>query len=211
MPVTPAQPTLFNTLSRRKEPYTAPMARMYVCGITPDESTHLGHAFTYVAFDVLARYLKALGKKVTYVRNITDVDDDILRKAKEKGRTWISLRDESLAEFRSSMDSLNNLRPDEAPKASEHIASIDGLNRRLVANGSAYKSGGNVYFHSAQAGFGTLSQLDEAEWLPWPMIVATTPPTRSSSTPWTSRSGRSRSPASLSGTAHSAAAAPAGT
>src|ERR1035437_1545428 len=85
---------LYNTLSRKKEkfvPINKTQVRIYVCGITPYDTTHLGHAFTYLSFDVLIRYLQYQGFKVNYTQNITDIDDDILRKAKEENRDWQEL------------------------------------------------------------------------------------------------------------------------
>ena len=84
---------LFDTLSGKKEIFTAYNNRVgvYVCGITPYDITHLGHAFTYTYFDVLVRYLRHLGYRVVYVQNLTDIDDDILAKAQELGRNWREL------------------------------------------------------------------------------------------------------------------------
>lgn len=159
-------PYIFNSMTRVKEACTSPTVSMYVCGITPDGPTHLGHMFTYVTFDVLARYFRFLGKQTTYVQNITDIDDDMLERSAKKGTTWKQLGKESSAEFWECSDALNNLRPNVVPKASEHIEVIDAINRRLVELGVGYERKGNVYFHAEQAGFGKLSGLDETQWLP---------------------------------------------
>ena len=84
---------LYSSLSRRVEPFThqGPAVGVYVCGITPYDTTHLGHLFTYSSFDVLIRYLEFLGHQVRYVQNVTDIDDDILRKAAEVGADWRAL------------------------------------------------------------------------------------------------------------------------
>ncbi len=79
-----SDPVLYNTLTRKKEPLSDQSVGIYVCGVTPYDTTHLGHAFTYTAFDVLIRYLRFLGRDVTYVRNVTDIDDDILLRARSR-------------------------------------------------------------------------------------------------------------------------------
>ncbi len=89
---------LYNTMTRQKEDFTAGDAvRMYVCGVTPYDTTHAGHAFTYVVFDVLARYLRYQGYGVRYVQNVTDIDDDILKRARETNVTWDALGNEQTA------------------------------------------------------------------------------------------------------------------
>src|SRR5256885_13439984 len=101
---------LFNTLTQSLEefvPIDENAVRMYVCGITPYDTTHLGHAFTYVIFDTLIRYLEFRGRKVKYVQNVTDVDDDVLRKAKELGMAWDELGRRETERFLSDMDALN--------------------------------------------------------------------------------------------------------
>src|SRR2546423_4921519 len=104
-------------LERRSEP-----VRLYVCGITPYDTTHLGHAFTYVAFDVLVRVLRAGGQSVRYVQNVTDVDDDIIRRARELGTTWDRLADKETALYAEDMAALNVFAPDVFPRASQTIA-----------------------------------------------------------------------------------------
>ena len=102
-------PVLYNTLSREKEPVTETRIGLYVCGVTPYDTTHLGHAFTYTSFDVLVRYLRFLGREVTYVRNITDIDDDILLRAGIRDMDWKELGDREYAKFVNDMVGLNNL------------------------------------------------------------------------------------------------------
>src|SRR5205807_7228965 len=127
------------------EPSAGPIG-VYVCGITPYDTTHLGHAFTYVVFDVLVRSLRAAGRTVRYVQNVTDVDDDIIRRARELGTTWDRLAAEETALYEKDMAALNVLAPDVFPKASQTINKIIGLVRTLEAQGHAYRRDNNVYF-----------------------------------------------------------------
>jgi len=91
--------------------------RVYVCGITPYDTTHLGHAFTYVAFDILVRTMRASGQAVRYVQNVTDVDDDIIRRAREVGTTWDKLAVKETALYEADMAALNVRPPDVFPRA----------------------------------------------------------------------------------------------
>src|SRR3989440_13043237 len=102
------------------EPQSDPV-RLYVCGITPYDTTHLGHAFTYVVFDVLVRVLRATGQAVRYVQNVTDVDDDIIRRARELGTTWDRLAAGETALYEDDMTALNVLAADRLPKASKSM------------------------------------------------------------------------------------------
>src|SRR5690242_17385950 len=103
-------------MTRHKEEFTAgDVVRMYVCGITPYDTTHAGHAFTYVVFDVLARYLRYKGYGVRYVQNVTDIDDDILKRARETGTTWDALGKEQTALYQRDMAALNVVAPDVFP------------------------------------------------------------------------------------------------
>ena len=140
---------------------------LYVCGVTPYDTGHLGHAFTYVSFDVLHRYLEYLGHDVVYVQNLTDVDDDMLRKARETGEDYLELGNRHVATFMSEMASLNWLPPDHYPRATEHIGDMVSLIERLLANGLAYAAEGNVYFSvDADPSYGEVSHLARAEMLP---------------------------------------------
>src|SRR5438034_10221785 len=106
---------LFNTLTQSLEeflPIDEKSVRIYVCGVISYDTTHLGHAFTYVSFDTLIRYLEFLGYTVKYVQNVTDIDDDVLRKARELGMDWKELGDRETARYLSDMDALNVRRPD---------------------------------------------------------------------------------------------------
>src|SRR6266516_2243623 len=105
---------LFNTLTQSLEPFTplSDTVRIYVCGVTPYDTTHLGHAFTYVSFDALIRYLEYSGYKVKYVQNVTDIDDDVLRKAREVGLDWDELGRRQTERVMRDMDTLHVRRPD---------------------------------------------------------------------------------------------------
>ena len=140
---------------------------LYVCGITPYDTTHLGHAFTYTAADILVRYLEFRGHSVRYVQNVTDIDDDILKKAKEGGDDWRRLGNRWTAHFIDDMKALNVRPPDYFPRATDVIAEIIESVRALIEAGVAYVSSGNVYFHvAAWPDFGQLSQLPRDQMLP---------------------------------------------
>jgi L-cysteine:1D-myo-inositol 2-amino-2-deoxy-alpha-D-glucopyranoside ligase len=145
---------------------TAPPVGIYVCGITPYDTTHLGHAFTYVVFDVLVRALRAAGAAVRYVQNVTDIDDDIIRRARELGITWDRLAAKETALYEEDMAALNVLAPDVFPTASQTIAKIIALVGTLEAQGHAYVREGNVYFRvGSVADYGRLSRLSREEMI----------------------------------------------
>ena len=151
---------LYNTLSHQKEPLTDERVGIYVCGVTPYDTTHLGHAFTYTAFDALIRYLRFLGRDVTYVRNVTDIDDDILLRARSREMDWKELGDREYAKFAADMEHLNNVPPECEPRATDNIPEIVQIIEGLLAKGCAYASDGNVYFDVKNyPGFGTLCGL----------------------------------------------------
>ena len=153
---------LYNTESAQLEPLrveSEPIG-VYVCGITPYDTTHLGHAFTYVAFDVLVRALRASGRRLRYVQNVTDVDDDVMKRARELGISWDRLAGKETALYQADMAALNVLPPDVFPRASESIPRIIALVARLLAQGHAYVSGASVYFRvNSRADYGRLSRL----------------------------------------------------
>src|SRR5437868_6689948 len=135
--------------------------------ITPYDTTHLGHAFTYVVFDVLVRVLRAAGQPVRYVQNVTDVDDDIIRRARELGTTWDLLADKETALYVDDMAALNVLAPDVFPRASQTIPKIIALIVRLEAQGHAYERESNVYFRvGSVADYGRLSRLSREQMVP---------------------------------------------
>ncbi|MBI2328027.1 cysteine--tRNA ligase [Candidatus Curtissbacteria bacterium] len=151
---------LYNSLSEKKESLNDKKIGIYVCGITPYDTTHLGHAFTFLIYDVLVRYLRFLGRDVTYVQNVTDIDDDILIKAKSLGISWQTLGKNETQRHLKNMRTLGALRPDFYPKATEHISSMIQIIELLLRNGLAYKKNGSVYFDvKSDKKFGKLSKL----------------------------------------------------
>ncbi|MCL6358572.1 cysteine--tRNA ligase [Pectobacterium polaris] len=156
---------IFNTLSRQKEefkPIHAGQVGMYVCGITVYDLCHIGHGRTFVAFDVVARYLRYLGYSLKYVRNVTDIDDKIIKRAIENGETSDQLTTRMIAEMHADFDALNILRPDAEPRATHHIADIIEMVEALIARRHAYvASNGDVMFSVDTApGYGVLSRQD---------------------------------------------------
>ncbi len=117
------------------------------CGITVYDLCHIGHGRTFVSFDVVARYLRFLGYKLKYVRNITDIDDKIIKRANENGESFVALVDRMIAEMHKDFDALNILRPDSEPRATHHIAEIIEITEQLIAKGHAYVAdNGDVMF-----------------------------------------------------------------
>jgi L-cysteine:1D-myo-inositol 2-amino-2-deoxy-alpha-D-glucopyranoside ligase len=160
---------LYNTQSRNLEPFTTPdgKARIYVCGITPYDTTHAGHAFTFLTFDVLVRYLRYQGIDVTYVQNVTDIDDDILRKAREVGMGWQELGTRETEKFRADLRNLNAVEFDHYVAATDHIGDIISMVESLVEKDLAYVVNGSVYYAvDKDDEFGKLSHLDRSEMLP---------------------------------------------
>ncbi|MGM7882891.1 cysteine--tRNA ligase [Yersinia enterocolitica] len=156
---------IFNTLSRQKEefkPIHAGKIGMYVCGITIYDLCHIGHGRTFVAFDVVARYLRYLGYSLTYVRNVTDVDDKIIKRAIENNETCEQLTTRMLAEMHKDFDALNLKRPDLEPRATHHIPEIIELTERLIARNHAYvAANGDVMFSvESDPDYGVLSRQD---------------------------------------------------
>jgi len=140
---------VYNTLTRKKEafkPLVGKRVHMYVCGPTVYDVAHLGHARSYVAFDMISRYLQYKGYKVTYVQNLTDVDDKIIKRAKEEGVEPLELSKKHAVEFLKDMDSIGVKRSDMYPKPSEHIEEMQTIIKGLIEKGYAYESGGDVYY-----------------------------------------------------------------
>lgn len=143
-----------------------PMVTMYTCGITPYDSTHLGHAAVYVTYDVLQRRLRDRGHETRCVRNITDVDDDMLRKAREVGAHYLDLAAAETAKFDADMEALNLLPVWSEPRATSAIADIRGFIGMVLDRGHAYQSGGAVYFDvKSFPGFGEISHKSRPEML----------------------------------------------
>jgi len=159
---------LYNSLTRCVEafrPHQQPVT-VYVCGITPYNTTHLGHLFTYATADTLMRYLEYSGWPVTYVQNLTDVDNAILREAQAQDEFWRDLGNRWTRHFMHDMQALNIWAPHHYPRATEVIPEIIANVRELVAAGLAYISQGTVYFHvPAWPAYGQLSQLSRQEML----------------------------------------------
>jgi L-cysteine:1D-myo-inositol 2-amino-2-deoxy-alpha-D-glucopyranoside ligase len=142
------------------------VARMYVCGITPYDSTHLGHAATYITYDLLVRRLEELGHEVRMVRNVTDVDDSILPRARQLGVDYLELADAELARFQADMDALGMRPPAAEPRATEAIPGMIDMVNQLLDSGHAYLTHGTVYFDvSTFPRFGQLSHYPREHML----------------------------------------------
>lgn len=160
---------LFNTQTQSVESFEPVNGHvgMYVCGVTPYDTTHAGHAFAFLTYDVLVRFLRHFGHEVTYVQNVTDIDDDILRKANEKGIAWDDLARHETARYRQDMTDLNALDPDHYVAATEHIPEMLEIIVKLLDQGLAYVSNGSVYFSvEKDPDFGKLSRLAPGQMLP---------------------------------------------
>ncbi|HEX6339221.1 MAG TPA: cysteine--1-D-myo-inosityl 2-amino-2-deoxy-alpha-D-glucopyranoside ligase [Jiangellaceae bacterium] len=153
---------LFDTATGRARP-AAPgqQARMYVCGVTPYDATHLGHAATYLAFDVLNRTWRDAGHEVRYVQNVTDIDEPLLERAEQTGVEWTELAGQQTDQFRGDMAWLGVLPPDELVAATEAIPLIVDLVEQVRDAGATYEIGGDLYFSvEADPRFGSISKLD---------------------------------------------------
>ncbi len=140
---------IFNTLSGKKEafkPIDENSVRMYICGMTVYDDTHIGHARTFLSFDLIVRYLRNIGFKVTYVRNITDVDDKIISRAKELNLDPTDLVQKYINSMQEDFESLGMINPDLEPRATENINSIISLIETLIDKGHAYEGDSDVYF-----------------------------------------------------------------
>ncbi len=142
--------TLYNSLTRRKEvftPITPGQVRMYVCGMTVYDYCHLGHARVLVVFDMIVRWLRASGYQVTYVRNITDIDDKIIKRAQENGEPYTALTDRFIRAMHEDERALNVLPPDFEPRATEYVGKMLGMIQTLIDRGHAYAAdNGDVYY-----------------------------------------------------------------
>ncbi len=140
---------IYNTLTRKKEtfqPLEAGHIKLYVCGITSYDYCHIGHARSALAFDMIVRYFRYLGNKVTYIRNFTDIDDKIIVRANEQNTTTEELANRFIDEFYVDMDQLGVDRPTLEPKATEHIQEMIDLISELIEKNMAYPAGGDVYY-----------------------------------------------------------------
>ncbi|MCP1643783.1 cysteinyl-tRNA synthetase [Pseudomonas citronellolis] len=155
--------SVYNTLSKAKEPFqplVGNQVRMYVCGMTVYDFCHIGHARVMVAFDVIARWLRQRGYELTYVRNITDIDDKIIRRAQENGEPFDALTERMIAAMHEDEARLSVLRPDIEPRATGHIAGMHAMIQTLIDKGFAYAPGnGDVYYRVGKfVGYGKLSR-----------------------------------------------------
>jgi len=153
---------IYNTLKNRKEvfePITPGQVQMYVCGMTVYDYCHIGHARVLVVFDVVYRYLKHLGYEVTYVRNITDIEDKIISRAIENGEAYDQLTERFIRAMHEDSDALGVLRPDVEPRATEAVDEMLKMIEVLEQKGFAYQAdNGDVYFAVAKfPGYGQLS------------------------------------------------------
>jgi L-cysteine:1D-myo-inositol 2-amino-2-deoxy-alpha-D-glucopyranoside ligase len=159
--------TLYDTRRRRVVPFRprAEQVTMYVCGVTPYDTTHLGHARTFLVFDLVARLLEARGHKVRYAQNVTDIDESILQRAARDRVGWRHLGQREERRFLEDMRALGWRRPDVIPHATREIATMLRLAERLEARGHAYRAAnGGLYFDaSAFARFGQISHLSAAK------------------------------------------------
>lgn len=160
----------YNTLSRTKELFTPINDRsvtMYVCGITPYDTTHLGHAFTYIFFDVLLRYLRYRQHDVVYTQNVTDINDrdnDLLQRAKEQNISWKDLANFWTKRFLEDMHALNWIKPTNYIKASENIENMIMLITKIVDSGYGYINNGSVYLDiTKDKNYGQLSLLSHEQ------------------------------------------------
>ena len=160
---------IYNTMARGKEelvPMTPGEIKMYSCGVTVYDLSHVGHARMLVVFDVISRYLRFAGYRVTFVRNFTDIDDKIIRRAGQEAVAARDVSQRNIAAFHADMLALGVLPPDAEPKATEHVAEMVALIERLVAPGYAYVVDGDVYFEVRRfPAYGKLSgkNLDELQ------------------------------------------------
>ncbi len=142
---------------------SGPHATLYACGITPYDATHMGHAATYVAWDLLIRAWRDAGRQVSYVQNVTDVDDPLLERADRDGEDWRELAEREIALYRSDMAALRVVPPDHLIGAVEAMPLIERFNQQLADRGSVYELEADVYFtRFADPDFGSVSGLDTA-------------------------------------------------
>ena len=155
--------SIYNTLTKSKDvfkPLLDNQVRLYVCGMTVYDFCHIGHARVMVAFDVVTRWLRHRGYEVTYVRNITDIDDKIIRRANDNGEPFEALVERMIAAMHEDEARLNVLRPDQEPRATEHIVGMHQMIQTLIDKGFAYAPGnGDVYYRVGKfVGYGKLSR-----------------------------------------------------
>ena len=160
---------LYDTLTGQKvdfEPWDGHTVRMYVCGVTPYDTTHVGHAMTYLTFDVVNRYCQYLGWRVKYVQNVTDIDDDILKRSNRDNERWDLLGDRHTRRLVEDLSLLSVLWPQAFPRASEEVEKIIEITSSLMEQGYAYISDGNVYFRvDKDEDYGQLGKYSREEMI----------------------------------------------
>jgi len=159
---------IYDSLSKQKNlfvPIKPNEVSIYVCGVTVYDHCHIGHARTFIIFDMMVRFLRSIGYKVTYVRNITDIDDKIIQRAEQNGESWQNLTERMIVDMHSDFSALGLQEPDHEPKATQHIRDITSLIETLVDKGYAYVSNdGDVFFSVEKySNYGCLSGQDLAE------------------------------------------------
>jgi cysteinyl-tRNA synthetase len=140
---------IYNSFTGQKEdfvPVTPGEVKVYACGVTVYDHSHVGHARSAIVFDAIYRYLSSVGYKVTYVRNFTDIDDKIIHRANAEGADWKEVAETYIASFNHDMASLGVLEPTHTPRATEHIDDMIAFIEKLIERGFAYPAGGSVYF-----------------------------------------------------------------
>src|SRR3990172_7790148 len=151
---------VYDTMTGRKEEFTpqGDEVRMYVCGVTPYDSCHLGHAMSYILFDVIRRHLEFRGYRVKHVQNFTDIDDKIIARANKDGVSAKELAERFISQYFADMDALNIKRAGVYPRATEEIPKIIELIEGLIGKGHAYPAEGDVYFRvRSRSDYGKLS------------------------------------------------------
>jgi len=141
---------LFNSLSQQIETFVArnDEVKLYVCGVTPYDTGHLGHAFVFATFDILVHYLRSQGLRVVYVENVTDIDDPLFERALELGNiSWDQLAQQETDRFVREMHAINVVMPDHFVRASEQLPTMFSLIERLLQSGNAYLNDGWIYFN----------------------------------------------------------------
>ena len=159
---------LYNTLNRKKEEFQpmGEIVKMYVCGVTTNDKPHIGHAMSYIIFDVLHRYLKFMGLSVKRVQNFTDIDDKIIDRANMDSTDATTVSERNISAYFNVMDKLNIMRADVYPRATTEIVEIIEMITNLISKGNAYESGGSVYFSvSTDQNYGRLSNRNVDEML----------------------------------------------
>lgn len=156
---------LFDTLRGHKATLAIPTDRpltLYVCGVTPYDTTHIGHAHTFLIFDIFIRYVRSQGGSVLYCQNVTDVDDPLFERAKRDNIAWDALAKREVDQFIKDCRAMNFITPDFFPKVSEEITGMIPIIAGLINNGKAYVSNGNVFFDvSSEPTYGEMARLGD--------------------------------------------------